>query len=60
MEHQREILQDLVSRIEKNKRFEKAGIPINFFKVGNMTLCRDNTLRVIFQLKIETSEDVAC
>lgn len=49
--YQREIYQQVIQRLEKDRQFKKYGVPVNFLKISNVTLLRDFSLEFIFELK---------
>lgn len=53
-----EIMEFIIAQVTSRPRFKKAGVPINYFKIGSVTITRDCTLVVVFQLKIETEDDI--
>lgn len=49
--YQHEIYQQVIQRVEKDRQFKRYGVPVNFLKISNVTLLRDFSLEIIFELK---------
>lgn len=49
--YQHEIYQRVVQKLETDYQFKRYGVPINFFKISDVTLLRDFSLEFIFELK---------
>ena len=49
--HKKQIFKMLLEQLEKNKSFQKFGVPINFLKVSRITLRRDSVLEFVLELK---------
>lgn len=49
--HKKKILEKVLEEVEKSKSFQKFGVPINFLKVGRITLRRDSVLEFVLELK---------
>ena len=51
--YQHEIYQQAIRKLENNRVFKRYGIPINFLILSNVTLLRDFSMELIFELKGE-------
>lgn len=49
--HQKEIYQRVIQKLEKDRQFKKYGIPVDFLKMSNATLLRNFSIEFIFELK---------
>lgn len=49
--HRKAIFKRVLEQLEKNKSFQKFGLPINFLKVSRITLRRDSVLEFVLELK---------
>ena len=49
--YRRKIYQQVVQRLEKDRRFQKYGVPLNFLRLSNVTLCHNFSIEFIFELK---------
>lgn len=49
--YKRKIYQQVIQRLENDRRFQKYGVPLNFLKLSNVTLCHDFSIEFIFELK---------
>lgn len=49
--HRKAIFKRVLEQLEKNKSFQKFGVPINFLKVSRITLRRDSVLEFVLELK---------
>ncbi len=43
---------ELLQKVEKDRRFKKYGIPVNFLKIDSATLLRDFSIEIVLELKI--------
>lgn len=46
-----EILMRAIQKIQRNKAFQKYGVPVNFLKVTKVTLTQQKVLEILFELK---------
>ncbi|MBS5505306.1 MAG: hypothetical protein KHX28_04225 [Oscillospiraceae bacterium] len=49
--YRREIYQQVVQKLEKDRQFKKYGVPINILKLSNVTFLHDFSMEFIFELK---------
>ena len=49
----KQILGTVIKRIKETKRFQNLGVPINIFKLSNVTLTEQRELYFLFELKDE-------
>lgn len=57
-ENRRDLCRHATDVITHDRKWNKYHIPVNFLKISDMTLMRDNTLRVTFELKLATQDDI--
>ena len=55
--YQPQITSVVLQRLEKNKQFQKYGVPVNFLKLSRLTLTHQNMLEYLFELKITNLND---
>ena len=51
--HQKEIYQRVIQKLEKDRQFKKYGIPVDFLKMSNATLLRSFSIEFIFELNLK-------
>ena len=52
--HQYGIYQQVIRALEHDRQFKRYGVPVNFLKLGDVTLLRDFSIEFIFELKGQT------
>lgn len=52
-DHRKEILDSAINKLRGSKSYRKFGVPINFLKLYDMVLTKDNCVIISFCLKIE-------
>lgn len=50
-EHKKELIQMAVNTIKQDKEFKKYNVPVNYLKLGRMTLLQDSQIEYLFELK---------
>ena len=50
--YRHEIYRKVLQKVEKDRRFKKYGIPVNFLKIDSATLLRDFSIEIVLELKI--------
>lgn len=50
-EHQKELIEAAIQKLEASRTFLRYNVPVNFLKIYEMTLTRDHCVRISFELK---------